>query len=457
MLKKKARLYCWWLVLYALICAATVTRAEVSGGSAKALPAARGAAQPRASSGATTSELFLCIGPTPTCPSTGTVTPPPTYQPMLAMQFGQTWNGTMDAYANDGSAISGTISLVDVYNGGPPQALCTLGVVAGGTCNASVGTTVGTAVGTHVLTAMYSGDATHQPSTSAAVTIVVSQEATAATLTGTPNPAVAGQPVALTAAVSGSYAAPSGTVTFMSGGAVIGTANLVATGGTAGLSATATITTSTLPVGQDTITAVYASTTNFTSATATWVQTIAPAPAGSFTLSVTPAPATIGVGFGGLLTVAVTPQSGFAQDVKLSCANLPPETTCRFVNPTIVGGNGSTTLIVQTTAPHTCGTTTPYFLGQADIGPRGLVSGRGAPVSVALLAGVVAFLIPIRRQRRLRLLIALAAIIGAMQIIGCGTCTDLGTRPATYAIEVTGTAADSSAAVSEAVTIHVTI
>lgn len=415
-----------------------------------------------ATAGATTSELFLCIGPTAGCPSSGVVSPTPPYQAMLAMQFGQTWNGTMDAYANDGSAIMGTISLEDVYDGGPAQTLCTLNVAAGGTCAASVGTTVGTAVGTHVLTAVYSGDATHAGSVSAAVTIVVSQETTTAALTATPNPAVAGQPVTLTATVGGSYAAPSGTVTFLYGGAVIGTANLIAGSGgasAAGFTATGTITTSTLPVGLDTITAVYASTTDFLSASATWLETITPAPAGSFTLSVTPNPASVGVGLGAQLAITVTPQNGFAQDVKLTCANLPQEATCVFGTATIAGGNGATTLLVLTTTPHSCGSSTPYFLGENGEGKvAGWLGRLGVSAAFPALAGLFALFVPVRRRRWLKLLLlAMFALVGALQMTGCGNCTDLGTRPATYTIEVTGAAADSSTTTAQAVAINVTI
>ena len=423
--------------------------AEVSSGPVATAGAERH--QAHATGGATTAELFLCIGPAASCPSTGTVNPTPPYQPMLAMQFGQTWTGTMDAYANDSSAITGTISLEDSYNGGPEQTYCTLNVAAGGTCAASVGTTMGTAVGTHVLTAVYSGDATHAGAVSAAVTIVVSQETTSESLVGTPNPAVAGQVVTLTATVGGSYAAPAGAVTFMYGGAVIGTATLV--GNSSGTSATATITTSTLPVGQDTISAVYASTTDFASASATMTETITPAPTGSFTLSVTPEPATVGVGLGAALTVTVTPANGFAEDVNLSCSNLPQEAACVFGTPTIAGGSGATTLIVQTTAPHSCGTTTPYFLG--DGGGGGSIFSR-SNAGVAM-AGLFALFLPLRRRRWLRLMIAVVAIAGAAPMTGCGNCTDLGTRPATYTIEVTGTAADSSTTVSQAVTVNVTI
>jgi hypothetical protein len=156
--------------------------------------------------------------------------------------------------------------------------------------------------------------------------------------------------------------------------------------------------------------------------------------------------------------VTVTPQDGFAEDVKLACGNLPPEATCLFTTPSIAGGSGATSLIIQTTAPHSCGTTEPYFLGENGGGGFGALSGRRGAV-VPALAGLVTLMVPLRRRRWVKLLIALAAIAGAMQMSGCGSCTDLGTRPATYTIEVTGAAAGAGAGatVSQAVTVNVTI
>ncbi len=400
----------------------------------------------------TTTQLFLCVGPTAACPTPPGVASPP-YTATLQMYYGQIWNGTTDAIANDGSALTGTIALTDNYNG-VTSTLCTLSVAAGGACAPSVGTTVGTGVGVHILSTSYSGDAGHLASTSPTVTITVLQDTTTAAIVGAPNPQSAGQPVTFTATFTGNYAAPTGTVQFMETFPPTALVQLLGTATLApgpGLSSTATFTTSTLPLGTDTITASYAGNVDFAAAAATTTETITPSLAGSFTLSVTPNPVNIGVGFGGLLTVTVTPSSGFSQDVALKCGNLPQETTCLFVNPTIVGGSGQTTLIVQTTAPHSCGTTEPYFLGSN--GGRDL--GRGV-VPVAL-AGLIAIFVPGRRRRWLKLLVALVAVAAAMQMTGCGNCTDLGTRPATYSIEVTGTAAQGGATASQAVTINVTI
>ena len=61
------------------------------------------------------------------------------------------------------------------------------------------------------------------------------------------------------------------------------------------------------------------------------------------------------------------------------------------------------------------------------------------------------------RRRWLRALVAVAVVAAVTQISGCGTCTDLGTRPATYTFQVAGTAASSSTATTQTVTMNVTI
>jgi hypothetical protein len=368
------------------------------------------------------------------------------------MYYGQTWNGTWQVTDTDGGPLPGNFELFDVYNGvsGPP--LCDVSNTSGVACPAAVGVTAGTSVGVNVLTGVYTGDSTHTGSTSPTVTITVLQDTTSgATLTGSPNPSPQGQPVTFTATLTGNDAPPTGPMTFVelfpptALQAVLGTATLVPG---SGFTSTATFTTSTLPLGTDSIQAVYTATTDFAGASSpVFLETITPSLAGSFTLTTTPNPVSIGVGYGAILYVTVTPQNGFSQGVNLTCSNLPPEASCTFINPTIAAGGGSTTLIVQTTSPHTCGTTTPYFYGSLGKGPL------AAPFA---LAGFVLLIAP-RRRRWLRALLAVVAIAAIAQISGCTTCTDLGTRPATYTFQVTGTAANSSTTQSQTVTMTVTI
>ena len=84
----------------------------------------------------------------------------------LTIPFGQPVHGTAQVTANDGSAVTGTISFFDGTTN-----LCTIAVALSASCPAGSG--AGFAVGTHVLTAVYSGDDSHLGSTSAAVTVVV--------------------------------------------------------------------------------------------------------------------------------------------------------------------------------------------------------------------------------------------------------------------------------------------
>ena len=407
--------------------------------------------------GATTSQIFMCIGPTPACPTPpGVPNPSPPYTPVLSMYYGQIWNGFIQTAANDGSALTGTIELLDAYTGAalpPPNPLCVL-PIGGGACPNSVGTTQGTSIGLNVLTASYSGDASHTASTSGPVAITVLADTTTATLTGTPNPQTFGQPVTFTATLTGNAAAPTGPVSifeiFPGPGTetLLGTANLIP--GT-GFSSTATVTTSTLPVGIDSIQAVYPPTTNFgAAASPIIIETITPPVAGSFTLTVSPASSSVGVGYAGVITVTVTALNGFAQTVNLTCSNLPYESTCLFGSPTITGGGGTSALLVTTTAPHSCNASQPYFQGSNGNG-SGIV-----PIALPALAGLILLFIPGKR-RWLRALIAMVVVAGATHLTGCGNCTDLGTRPNTYTITVTGTAATSSETHSQPVTITVAI
>jgi RHS repeat-associated protein len=90
--------------------------------------------------------------------------------------------------------------------------------------SASLSYTFNTA-GAHSITADYAGDSNNAVSISTPVNMVVMAVSTT-TLTVTPNPAKPGEPLSLTATVTGFY--PSGTVTFMDGAINIGTATLTA-------------------------------------------------------------------------------------------------------------------------------------------------------------------------------------------------------------------------------------
>jgi hypothetical protein len=157
-------------------------------------------------------------------------------------------------------------------------------------------------VGPNSITAVYQGDSNYNTSTSP-VFIQTVLPATTTTVAASPSPAVVGQPVTLTAGVSSTAGTPSGSVQFFTGTTSLGTATL--SGGVASLVTTA------LPFGFNTVTAQYQGSTQFSPSTSagitvtiqqastTTALTASPNPAGlgqsvTFTAKVTPAPPSTG-------------------------------------------------------------------------------------------------------------------------------------------------------------------
>src|ERR1019366_3412245 len=128
-------------------------------------------------------------------------------------------------------------------------------------------TTTKIPVGTDALTDTYNGDAFNAKSVSAAITQTVSQASVSMVLTSYPNPSSFGASVKFTAKLTSNGGLPSGQpVTFSYNGATLGTAN-VNTG-------VATLSTITLPRGSDAVTAAYAGTVDYSSASATVTQVV---------------------------------------------------------------------------------------------------------------------------------------------------------------------------------------
>jgi hypothetical protein len=130
-------------------------------------------------------------------------------------------------------------------------------------------TTSTLSAGSHSITAVYSGEAVYlapafQGSTSGADTGTVVKAQPTIDLTGPTGATTAGQPVTLTAYVSGSGGAyPTGTVTFYDGATALGTAQLGPYSDSIIPVASASFTTSGLGVGSHNITAVYGGDGNY--------------------------------------------------------------------------------------------------------------------------------------------------------------------------------------------------
>jgi hypothetical protein len=341
----------------------------------------------------------------------------------LTITFGQSVNGSAQVTSSDGSLATGTITFYDGATN-----ICAIPVAPSASCPASAGANF--ALGMHVLTAVYSGDTTHLGSTSAAVTVTVlpvttpTKAQTVTMLTSSVDPAASGQSVTFTANVvaAGSVAAPTGAVTFLDGSTVLGTKTLVGSG-------VASFSTAALSVGVHAITASYGGDANsVASVSAVLTETVngAVSAGNGFSVSVTGA-AKVGVGGVASLQVAVAPQTGYMQPVQLSCADLPSEAACTFAAHTIPAGGGTTTLQLSTMAPRSCAV--------ADSG----ATTAGVPFAGTTVAALLVLIIPGKRRRIRGLLVALVALGGMVTLIGCGACTDLGTKPGSYTIRVMGT------------------
>jgi len=123
-------------------------------------------------------------------------------------------------------------------------------------------------VGANTLTATYNGDAFNGKSVSAAITQTVSQASVSMVLTSTPNPSTFGKSVKFTATLTSNGSLPAGQpVTFSYNGATLGTANVNSKG-------VATFSTITLPRGSDVVTAAYAGSVDYSSASANLTQIV---------------------------------------------------------------------------------------------------------------------------------------------------------------------------------------
>jgi hypothetical protein len=176
-------------------------------------------------------------------------------------------------------------------------------------------------VGNTSLTASYTGTGNFANSTSAAVALTVNRAATAVTLTSSANPAAAGQSVTFTAAVSvlaPGAGVPTGTVTFMDGNVVLGTAAVIPSVGTA------RFTTSFAAAGGHVITAVYSGDVNIAGSSQTLTEQVnAPATPQATTAALAASVNPAGVGQAVTFTTTVSGPAG---------SGTPTGTVTFFVN-----------------------------------------------------------------------------------------------------------------------------
>ncbi|MFN8040949.1 MAG: Ig-like domain-containing protein [Acidimicrobiales bacterium] len=193
---------------------------------------------------------------------------------------------------------AGTVTFVD-----GASVLATVPVGPSGQATTSVATL---ALGSHSLAATYSSTNGLTASSSPLLTHLVVAAGTTTSITSSPNPSVAGQPVTATAAVAAvapGAGIPSGVVTFRDGSTVLGAATLDAAG-------VATLPVANLGVGAHSLTAAYAAAGGYSASTSpATTHTVDPA-ATSTAVTTSPAPTVTGQAVTATATVSTVAPGG---------------------------------------------------------------------------------------------------------------------------------------------------
>lgn len=310
---------------------------------------------------------------------------------------------------NPSAPITGTVLFFDgTTNLGTAPLSGSAG--AGGFYTATLPVTFTTA-GAHLIQAAYNGDANVAGSVPSVITINVgTHSATRTALTANPLTALAGTPIALTAAITGDSAtpAPTGTVTFHDGSLSLGTSAVTA--------GSATLSTAKLAAGSHNITASYAGDTNFTAS----VSAVTAVQVSDFTVATTSATASVAQGQTVQVPVTVTANGSVTSAVSLACSGLPTGATCSFAPVMVTPGTTSaqTVMLITTTGP----TFSPALRKTtATRNDPGAASGFGIRLGGALLLGIPIFGFGFRRKRRaLQMVLGVLGLAVLFGMAGCG-------------------------------------
>ena len=206
--------------------------------------------------------------------------------------YGQpvTFTAIVSAGSPGTAAPTGTVTF-KAHTGGAVLGTSTLAVVNGQ--DVATFTTSSLILGAHLVDVVYSGDTNFTTSSGTSLSVTINPAATTTTLTTATNPAVVGQSVKLTAVVAANSpggGTPTGPVTFMDGTTVLGTGGLSLSNG----QDVAVLTTAFATAGNHSLTAVYGTTTNYTTSTSVAVSETVNQAATKTVGSANPATAVIG-------------------------------------------------------------------------------------------------------------------------------------------------------------------
>lgn len=327
---------------------------------------------------------------------------------------------TATASATSGTP-TGTITFLD---GSTVLGTATLNAAGVATLTVSFATP-----GTHPLTATYPTTGAFQAGTSPVLNQNVQNFSTTATLASSVNPVLISNSTVLTATITSSAGAPSGTVTFYDGAKAIGTATLNASG-------VATLTTTFTTNGQHIITAQYPGNGTYQPASAGPLTQIVE----DFSLALATGSAnsaTIILGASTQFNLVVSPigANSLAAPVALSVTGLPTNGSGSFAPTSVAGGAGITPIVLTVNAPPLTSSL------QRPATPSRPWSSHEAPAFLVVLLLPTGFLLR-RRRTMLKLLLLFVGLAATTGLTGClsNQATGYyGNIPQTYTLTVSGT------------------
>jgi hypothetical protein len=236
---------------------------------------------------------------------------------------------------------------------------------------------------------------------------------------------------------------PTGTVSFVSGSTLLGTAPLNANG-----LATLTFDPN---VGTDAVVAQYPGDTLFAASNSTPAGVLV-APTIQYTMNITPAIVSLASGDHTTLQIDIVSAANFTDTLSIGCAGLPPSATCTFSTSSIAvsgGGSSKLSVVLDTGTPLGAGPT-------ASLSPHG----SAATLACILPGGALLALLlyrPRRFRKQLSLLMMLLAIGAIGMLSGCGNSLDVNNTPqGSYTFQIIGKGLVSGAVQSGIVSLTVT-
>ncbi len=308
-------------------------------------------------------------------------------------------------------------------------------------------TTSTLSVGTQSITAVYSGDANNDPSTSPVLNQVVQKANTTTGLIANPASPNLNQTVTFTATVTpGIAGTPTGAVSFLDGTTQLGTSPVNGSG-------IATFSISTLAAGSHSITATYSGDGNFNGSTSGVVTLVVTAPNFSLTSS-TLSPSSIAPGASAKSTITINPVGGMnPSSPTLSCSVSPvvnPAATCSLGAITVENGTGTATLTVATIGP------------QAALAPPTERHRTGPLFALALMIPAMLFggagLNQSGRKKLMSFCLVFLVIGGCLLQAACGASGgnggNSGTPAGSYTVTITGNANGTQHTTSVSLTVQ---